>query len=114
MRTGKPAAQHLIFVRLYRHDAHIVRPCLDGLAHTGHSAGAAHPDGNGVHKALVLPGNALHNGGTGDPAVVLRVIVVGQPVHVVPAVRGGGLCRKRPRPGKTIAGGAVPDLRAQP
>ena len=114
MGAGKPAAQHLIFIRLHRHDAHIVRPCLDGLAHAGHRTGAAHPDGNGVHKALVLPGNALHDGRAGDPAVVLRVVIVGQPVHIVPAVCGGGLRRQRPRPGQTAAGGAVPDLCTQP
>ena len=114
MGAGKPAAQHLIFIRLHRHDAHIVRPCLDGLAHAGHRAGAAHADGNGVHKALVLPGNALHDGRAGDPAVVLRVVIVGKPVHIVPAVRGGGLRRQCPCPGQTAAGRAVPDLCTQP
>ncbi len=45
---------------------------------------------------------------------ILRVVVVGQPVHIVPAVCGGGLRRQRPGPGQTAAGGAVPDLCAQP
>ena len=56
----------------------------------------------------------MHDGGAGDPAVIFRVVIVGKPVHIVPAVRGGGLRRQCPCPGQTAAGRAVPDLCTQP
>ena len=112
--AGQAAAQRLRFVRLHGGDAHIVRPCLDGLAHAGHGAAAAHADHDSVHSAFALPRDALHNGRAGNAAVVLRVIIVGKPVHVVPAVCGGGLCRQTACTVHTAAGRAVADLRTQP
>ena len=46
--------------------------------------------------------------------MVLRVIIVGKPVHVVPAVGGGGLCRQTAGTVHTAAGRAVADLGTQP
>ena len=111
--AGDAAGEGLTLKRLYGHDAHIVGPGLDGLAHAGHGAGAAHPHGDGVHQAGTLPGDVLQDGRAGDPAVILRVVVVGQPVGVVPAVGGGGLCGHGTGPGQPAAGGAVLDLCSQ-
>ena len=67
-----------------------------------------------VEMMRLLPRDALHNGRAGNAAVVLRVIIIGKPVHVVPAVGGGGLCRQTAGTVHTAAGRAVADLRTQP
>ena len=109
-----PAAQGLGFVGLHGHHADVVGPALDGLAHPGDGAAAAHPNGDGIHDAGALPGNGLGNGGACHPAVVGGVVVVGQPVHVEPALFRRRLGRQRPRPGQTVPGRGVEDLCPQP
>ena len=114
MGAGETAAQRLRFVGLHGGDAHIVGPGLDGLTHTRYSAAAAHADHDGIHGAPALTGDVLHDGRAGDTAVVFGVVIVGKPVHVVPAVGGGGLCRQTAGTVHAAAGRAVTDLRTQP
>ena len=112
--AGETAAQSLILKGFHGHDADIVGPGLDALAYAGDGARAAHADGDGVHETAALPGDGLHDGGAGHPAMVFGVIVVGKPVHIIPALFGsGGLCQ-RPGPRKAPLGGGMQDLRPQP
>ena len=112
--AGEAAAQSLIFKGLHGHDADIVGPGLDGLAYASDGARAAHADRDGVHETAALPGDGLHDGGAGHPAVVFGVIVVGKPVHIVPALFGGGGLCQRPGPRKAPLGGGMQDLCPQP
>ena len=48
------------------------------------------------------------------PAMVFGVIVVGKPVHIVPALFGGGGLCQRPGPRKAPLGGGMQDLCPQP
>ena len=76
MPAGEAAAQSLIFKGFHGHDADIVGPGLDGLAYAGDGARAAHADGDGVHETAALPGDGLHDGGAGHPAMVFGVAYV--------------------------------------
>ena len=107
---GESAAEGLTLVWLHRHDADIVRPRLDRLAHAGDGAAAAHPDDDAVHDARAFPGDGAHQRRPGDPAVVGGVVVAAQPVHVEPALLGGLCLGLRPRPGRACLRGGVEDL----
>ena len=113
MASGKAAAQGLVLIRLHGHDPHIVGPAFYRLAYTGHSPGAAHPHDDGIHQAGILPSDGLQDGGPGDPAVVFGVVVVGQPVHIIPALFGGSALRHGSGTGQPALGGGEQQLRAQ-
>ena len=106
-KSRRAAAQSLRLKGLHGHDADIVGPGLDGLAYAGDGARAAHADGDGVHETAALPGDGLHDGGAGHPAMVFGVIVIGKPVHIVPALFGGGGLCQRPGPCKAPLGGGM-------
>ena len=114
MIARQPAAEGLGFIRLHGHDPHIVGPGLDGLAHARDGARTAHPDGDGVHDAGTLPRNGFDDGRACHPAVERRIVVVGQPVHIVPAFFGGGLPGQRPGGRKPAPGRDMEDFGSQP
>ena len=110
MAAGEAAAQGLTLKGFHGDHADIVGPRLERFAHAGDGSRTAHADHNAVHKAGTLSRNGFGDGGAGDAAVVFGVIVVGQPVHVVPAVFGGLGLGQRPRSGQPVPGRRVEDL----
>ena len=108
--AGEAAAQGLTLKGFHGDHADIVGPRLERFAHAGDGPRTAHADHDAVHEAGTLPRNGSGDGGAGDAAVVFGVIVVGQPVHVVPAVFGGLGLSQRPRSGQPVPGRRVEDL----
>ena len=106
----EPAAEGLALKRLDRHHPDVVRPGLERFAHAGDGACAAHADHDAVHKAPALPRDGFGDGGAGDAAVVFGVVVVGEPVHIVPAVLRSLAFGQRPRTGQTVPGRGVQNL----
>ena len=106
----EPAAEGLALKRLDRHHPDVVRPGLERFAHAGDGACATHADHDAVHKAPALPRDGFGDGGAGDAAVVFGVVVVGEPVHIVPAVLRSLALGQRPRTGQTVPGRGVQNL----
>ena len=111
--AGEAAAQGLTLVRLYGHDADVIRPRLDRFAHAGDGAAAAHADDDAVHDAGTLPRDGAHQRRPRHPAVIGGVVVVAEPVHIVPALLGGGGFCQRPCACKARLGRGMDDLRSE-